>query len=159
MFIGYGTWKWIETHARTGGAPVYRYSFDRKIPVPADETVNGMPATVARHRRPARRRDRVRLRQPRLTEGCAVGADRSHALRRDDQLLGGLRPAPASRRPRACPKWPRYARGKGQVLHLDEKIAAKPDTLRPRYEALDAYHGAAAVGRWRCGASSKPPPK
>ena len=36
MFIGYGTWKWIETHARTGQAPVYRYSFDRKIPVPAD---------------------------------------------------------------------------------------------------------------------------
>ena len=37
------------------------------------------------------------------------------------------------------PKWPRYDGGKGRVLHLDEKIAAKPDTHRPRYEALDAF--------------------
>ena len=32
LFIGYATWKWIEMHLSTGQAPVYRYSFDRKIP-------------------------------------------------------------------------------------------------------------------------------
>ena len=36
LFIGHATWKWIEMHSRTGGAPVYRYSFDRKIPVAPD---------------------------------------------------------------------------------------------------------------------------
>ena len=45
LFMGYSTWKWIEVHARTGQAPVYRYSFDRKIPVAPDAKVNGMPAT------------------------------------------------------------------------------------------------------------------
>jgi para-nitrobenzyl esterase len=28
-FIAYGTWKWIETHLQTGGAPVFRYEFDQ----------------------------------------------------------------------------------------------------------------------------------
>lgn len=38
-FMGYGTWKWIETHAATGGSPVYRYLFDHVIP-----TESGPPA-------------------------------------------------------------------------------------------------------------------
>lgn len=32
LFISYSTWKWIEVHARTGQAPVYRYRFDRVLP-------------------------------------------------------------------------------------------------------------------------------
>ena len=28
-FIAYGTWKWIEMHAKTGEAPVFRYEFDQ----------------------------------------------------------------------------------------------------------------------------------
>ncbi|TFW15682.1 carboxylesterase/lipase family protein [Duganella callida] len=31
-FIGYGTWKWIDTHARTSGKPVYRYYYVRPRP-------------------------------------------------------------------------------------------------------------------------------
>ena len=40
---------------------------------------------------------------------------------------------------RGLPAWPRYTGVKGPVLHLDETIAAKPDTRRPRYEALYTY--------------------
>ena len=47
MFIGHATWKWIEMHGAVGRVPVYRYSFDRKIPVPPGDTVNGVPATSA----------------------------------------------------------------------------------------------------------------
>ena len=47
LFMGYPTWKWIETHAATSKAAVYRYSFDRKIPVAPDEQVDGVPATSA----------------------------------------------------------------------------------------------------------------
>ena len=25
MFIGYGTWKWLDVHLATGDSPVYRY--------------------------------------------------------------------------------------------------------------------------------------
>lgn len=31
-FIGYGTWKWIDSHARTSGKPVYRYYYTRPRP-------------------------------------------------------------------------------------------------------------------------------
>jgi para-nitrobenzyl esterase len=31
-FIGYGTWKWIDSHARTSGKPVYRYYYARPRP-------------------------------------------------------------------------------------------------------------------------------
>lgn len=37
-FIGYGTWKWIDTHARTGGRPVYRYYFAHPRPGMAGAT-------------------------------------------------------------------------------------------------------------------------
>lgn len=33
-FIAFGTWKWLELHAATGGAPVYRYLFDQVVPTP-----------------------------------------------------------------------------------------------------------------------------
>ncbi|KQQ40515.1 carboxylesterase [Duganella sp. Leaf126] len=31
-FISYGTWKWLDTHARTSGKPVYRYFYTRARP-------------------------------------------------------------------------------------------------------------------------------
>ncbi|HEX8406306.1 MAG TPA: carboxylesterase family protein, partial [Duganella sp.] len=31
-FISYGTWKWIDSHARTSGKPVYRYYYSRPRP-------------------------------------------------------------------------------------------------------------------------------
>lgn len=31
-FIAYGTWKWLDTHARTGGKPVYRYYYAHPRP-------------------------------------------------------------------------------------------------------------------------------
>jgi para-nitrobenzyl esterase len=31
-FIGYGTWKWSDVHAKTGAAPVYRYLYARPRP-------------------------------------------------------------------------------------------------------------------------------
>jgi para-nitrobenzyl esterase len=138
MFIGYGTWKWIESHARTGRAPVYRYSFDRKIPVPADEKVNGFPATArdigARHAGEIEyvfgsldSRNGVPWEPVDRTLSDAMTSYWAAFARTGEPKAKGL------------PKWPRYAGGKGQVLHLDEKIAAKPDAHRPRYEALDAF--------------------
>ncbi|MRW90492.1 carboxylesterase family protein [Duganella sp. FT80W] len=32
LFIGHGTWKWIDAHARTGGKPVYRYYYAHPRP-------------------------------------------------------------------------------------------------------------------------------
>ena len=53
LFIAYATWKWIEMQRQTGGSPVYRYRFDRKMPIAPDTKVNGVAATAndigARH--------------------------------------------------------------------------------------------------------------
>jgi len=32
LFIGYGTWKWIDVQSKTGGNPVYRYLYSRPRP-------------------------------------------------------------------------------------------------------------------------------
>jgi para-nitrobenzyl esterase len=46
LFISFATWKWIETHSATSGAPVYRYRFDRTIPGdPASEFGPCTPTT------------------------------------------------------------------------------------------------------------------
>jgi para-nitrobenzyl esterase len=140
-FIGHNTWRWIEAHAKTGSAPVYRYSFDRKIPVPADHTVNGVPATSrdigARHageieyvfgalelslpKVPWEPADRA------LSD--AMTTYWSNFARSGDPNGTGL------------PKWPRYDRER-RVLFLDAKITEGPDTRAARYAALEAYAAA-----------------
>jgi para-nitrobenzyl esterase len=136
LFIGYSTWKWIEIHAKTGESPVYRYSFDRKIPVAPDAKINGNPATSrdigARH---AGEIEYVFGALDSLKNVPWEASDRklsdaittywANFARTGDPNGAGL------------PKWPRYDQG-GRVVHLDETIRDTDDPLRPRYEALDA---------------------
>ena len=137
-FIGHGTWRWIEAHQKTGKAPVYRYSFDRRIPVPPGNTMNGVPATArdigARHA------GEIEYIFGSLTQSLPKvpweEADRklsdtmvtywTNFARTGDPNGGGL------------PPWPKYGENH-QVQHLDETIRSAPDTLRPRYLALDAW--------------------
>jgi para-nitrobenzyl esterase len=140
MFIGYATWKWIEMHAQSGRLPVYRYSFDRKIPVPPDNKVNGVSATSAdigaRHageieyvfgtldlslpKVPWEPADR------KLSE--TMTAYWANFARTGDPNGAGL------------PVWPRYdENSRRRVLHLGDTIGDAPDMHRPRYEAIDAY--------------------
>jgi para-nitrobenzyl esterase len=138
LFIGYGTWKWIEVHSKTGNSPVYRYSFDRKIPVAADAKMNGMPVTSrdigARHAGEIEyvfgALDSIKgvtweASDRRLSD--AMTTYWSNFARTGDPNGAGL------------PKWPRYDGGGNRVMHLDEMIRDAADPLRPRYEALDAY--------------------
>jgi para-nitrobenzyl esterase len=137
LFIGHATWKWLEMHVRSGRAPVYRYSFDRKIPVAPDEKVNAVAATSrdigARHAGEieyvfgaldSRRKVPWEASDRRLSD--AMMTYWTNFARTGDPNGRGLA------------KWPRYDRG-ARLLHLDETIQDAADVLRRRYEALDAY--------------------
>ena len=137
-FIGHSTWKWIEMHKKTGQSPVFRYSFDRKIPVPPGHTVNGRPATS--HDVGARHAGEIEYvfgaLELSLPKVPWEAADRklsdamttywANFARNGDPNGAGL------------PRWSRYDQT-GRVMHLDATIREEPDALRARYEALDAH--------------------
>jgi para-nitrobenzyl esterase len=138
LFVGYGTWKWIELHGKTSGSPIYRYSFDRKIPVAAGTKLGGVPATAAdigaRH---AGEIEYVFGALDSLADVPWEPADRqlsdlmmsywSNFARTGDPNGPGL------------PKWPRHAAHDDfQVMHLDATSRSAPDALRARYQGLDA---------------------
>ena len=142
LFLGYATWKWIDVHARTGGSPVYRYSFDRKIPVEPGTKVDGVPATAedigARH---AGEIEYVFGALDSLPRVLWQDADR----RLSDLMMtywasfarGGDPNGPGR------PAWPVYTGApESQVMHLDATSAGRPDLLRSRYETLDEVLGA-----------------
>ena len=137
-FIGYSTWRWLEAHRKTGHAAVYRYSFDRKIPLEPDQMMNGVKATPADIG--ARHAGEIEYvfgaLEPSLPKVPWEESDRklSDAMtsywasfaKTGDPNTPGL------------PKWPSYADGQ-QVQHLDVTITTAPDAQRARYETLDAF--------------------
>jgi para-nitrobenzyl esterase len=143
IFLGYATWKWIEMQRETGGGTVYRYSFDRKIPVAPGTTIAGKTATSAdigaRH---AGEIEYVFGTLDSVPDVSWQASDRnlsdlmmaywSNFARTGDPKGAGL------------PAWPRYEGGPdAQVMHLDVESRALPDANRARYEALDAIAEAA----------------
>ncbi len=138
-FIGHATWKWIEMQAQTGGAPVYRYSFDRKIPVAPDTKVNGVAGDVEGHWR-AGMPARSNTFSGRWTTIAGVTWEPSDR-RLSDAMVTYWANFARTGDPNGSglPAWPRYEAATRSVLHLDETIHAAPDSLRPRYEALEAF--------------------
>jgi para-nitrobenzyl esterase len=138
LFIGYATWKWVETHRQTGNAPVYRYSFDRKIPVPADHKVNGMPATArdvgARHA------GEIEYVFGALDLSLPKVPWESSDRKLSDTMTTYWANFARTGNPNGdgLPKWSRYDESR-LVLHLDETVREAAESQRARYEALDAY--------------------
>jgi para-nitrobenzyl esterase len=155
LFIGFSTWKWLEMHAKTGGAAVFAYSFDRPVPIPPGTMQNGAPVTTrdmgARHAgeieyvfgtldwaptvpwQPADRALSDRMMS--YWSNFARTGDPNGQRLPPRGLPSGSLPS------KDLPAWPRYDEKAGaarELLHLDETIKATPDPRRPRYELLDA---------------------
>ncbi len=138
LFLGYATWKWLDLQRQVAGVSVYRYSFDRKIPVPPDTKVNGVPATAADVG--ARHAGEIEYVFGALDSSPKVpweAADRQLS----DLMMVYWSNFARSGDPngRGLPAWPRYTGQSGpQVMHLDVTSEARPDTLHARYETLDS---------------------
>jgi len=144
--IGYSTWAWIEAHARTGNAPVYRYHFE--LPNPGDrnhttdvgayhsDDIEYVFGTLdSRPQMNSRPQDRALsdLMQQYWVNFARTG----------DPNGAGL------------PQWPSYNNATGTlrmsgtasgdafpVMHLDATSSAKLDDLHQRYLFLDQFWGA-----------------
>jgi para-nitrobenzyl esterase len=125
-FIAFGTWKWVEAHAKTGEAPVYRYRFE----LPATPSEMHPEGKYAWHsdeleyvfgtldvRRGAEWRAEDRKLSEQMTRYW------TNFARTGDPNGEGL------------PHWPHYDKER-LLLHLDSTITAGPDTARPQYEFL-----------------------
>jgi para-nitrobenzyl esterase len=136
-FIGYSTWKWIEVHSATGASPVFRYLFDRKIPVAPDTKINGVVATAAdvgaRHAGEIEYVFGTLDSVPRVTW---EPADRQLS----QQMMSYWTNFARTGNPNGSglPTWPEYDSKTPQVQHLDTTVVSKPDTTRPRYQFLDS---------------------
>jgi len=129
-FIGYGTWKWIEVHAATGGSPVYRYLFDQIFP-----TKDGQP--------------------PADDPGAAHATDieyvfsaldsRALAWRDDDRKVADMMGTmwtnfakTGNPNGNGVPDWPAWApSGDHRLMRINAKAAAEPEAHRDRYEFQD----------------------
>ena len=135
--IAFSTWRWIEAHAHTGNAPVYRYFF--QLGNPGDR--NHTTAVGAYHS------DDIEYVFGTLDSRPQM------AIRPEDRALSELMQQYWVNFARTgdpndgagLPQWPRFdqpsATHAGSIMHLDASPAAKPDAVRARYLFLDEFWG------------------
>jgi para-nitrobenzyl esterase len=123
-FIAFGTWEWLEAQVATGGAPVYRYHFER--PSPADKY---HPAGSG-----AFHSDEIEY------VFGTLNSRPDAVWQPEDQKLSDLVETYWTNFARTgnpnggdAPQWPQYNAGDNwQLMHLDVNSEAGPDQHRDR---------------------------
>jgi para-nitrobenzyl esterase len=137
-FIAYSTWKWTDMQAKTGNAPVYQYHFEQ---VPASKPgakIGSVPASEAGSRHACeieyvfqtlKSQAGVPWTEDDFKVSDAMSSYWVNFAKTGNPNGGGL------------PDWPKYDSKNGyQVMHLSgKKIHAAAETVRGRYEFLDAH--------------------
>ncbi len=131
QFIAYATWKWIDSHAQTGHAPVYRYKFEQTLPL-APGAPEGAEATAPHASEIEFVFNVLNSRQlPWRPEDRQVS----------DRMATYWTNFAKSGSPNATdlPRWPVYRAADGyQVMHIAADSQAAPDAQRPRYEFYES---------------------
>jgi para-nitrobenzyl esterase len=136
LFVGYATWKWAWLHAATGGASVYRFSFEHAPPLRLGWRMHGKDVTAA---------------DVGVWHSCeiefvfgTIGWD-GREVRPDDRAVSDLVMSywvsfARSGDPNApqLPTWPAYTQAEPRVLRLAVDANARRDPRHERYVALDA---------------------
>lgn len=137
-FIAYSTWKWIESHSKTSGRPVFQYLFSRVRPSPPGAMVNGIPAG---------RFGATHASEIEYVFG-ALDSNKDFAWKSEDYKLSELMRAYWTNFAKTgdpsgpgLPNWPpRTSRDGYQVMHLDTDAHAAPAAHRDRYQFLDRHY-------------------
>jgi para-nitrobenzyl esterase len=139
-FIAFSTWKWTDIQAKTGEARVYQYRFEQVPAVKPGKMVGSVPAGQAGARHAGEIQYVFETLQS--EEGVPWTADDFKA---SDQMSTYWTNFAKSGNPNgtALPDWPPYNSQDGYpVMHLrGDRSHATKDTLRARYEFLDAHSG------------------
>jgi para-nitrobenzyl esterase len=153
QFIAFGTWKWIDAHARTGGAPVYRYYYTRPRPPMRPEMGNAIAGTAGgvirggEGARPAAPAGAVHSAEIEYVMGN-LATNTVFAWTPDDYKVSetfqsfvanfvktGNPNAPG------LPSWPAVSGTQpAHVMQIDVESKAVPDTTRSRYELLESIY-------------------
>jgi para-nitrobenzyl esterase len=136
QFIVYGTWKWIETQARTG-KPVYRYQFDRTVPIPDAMKMTGLKTFGSAHAAELEYvyetfdSKKADWDADDRKVGAAMNTYWANFIKTGNPSGAGLAP------------WPDFAKER-EVMHLNVESKAMPEQHRERYEFLQSMQSAAA---------------
>jgi para-nitrobenzyl esterase len=134
-FIGYSTWKWYDSHLKTGGSAVYRYYYERPRPKMRDDKGN-TPATGAVHSAEIEYAmgnlptNRVYDWMPEDYQVSAVLQQYfANFIKTGNPNGTGL------------PEWPKAVTGKpAMVMHIDVNTRAEADPWQERYKWLDSQY-------------------
>ena len=138
-------WNGIELHRKAGAGPIYRYQFDRRVPVAPGTRVNGMPATGA---------DIGASHASEIPYVFGVlAANKSVLWPREDFALSEVMEtywtnfaATGNPNGKGVPEWPLYTeKDNFPVMHLDLVVAPAPETHRTRHAFWDAAPTATPV--------------
>jgi para-nitrobenzyl esterase len=134
-FIAYSTWKWYDSHLKTGGSAVYRYYYERPRPEMRDNKGN-TPATGAVHSAEIE---------------YAMGnlpTNRVYDWKPEDYLVSAVLQQyfanfikTGNPNGTGLPEWPKAVTGKpAMVMHIDVNTRAEADPWQERYKWLDSQY-------------------
>ena len=126
-FIAYSTWKWIELHAKTSGAPVYRYLYARPRPAtpPSRGAVHSAEIEYA-------------LGNLAVNDVYAWTDDDYRVSATMQNYFANFIKKANPNGP-GLPEWPPIRGGDVRVMRLDVQSRVEPDTTRARYLFLDQF--------------------
>jgi len=136
QFIIFGTWKWMEAQA-SAGSPVYRYQFDRTVPIPDAMKMTGLKTFGAAH---AAELEYVFTM---LDSKKADWQPEDYQVAKTMNVYWANFIKTGDPNGSGLAKWPEFGKTH-QVMHLNVECQAMPEEHRARYEFLDRTPAVAA---------------